>query len=188
MRWSVTKIEMCGFPKYACGHTYILLSGDEHVYLAHLGIANKNLPFPIYWWCFLFSNTLISCIRIEERREKIIKLLGLSLVSKCTKYEISNEEGKELLAKIQKQSGQETESKPYAKRFLLYGKDSYAGIFFGKGENCKNWADTTIEDVKKGKMKKPVELVDLIKGLEYEQKTPRTNRRNQRGENLSYKV
>lgn len=165
MPWSVTKIEMCGFPKYACGHTYILLSNSkEDLYLAHLGIRDKNLSPVTYWSRFLFSNKLTACIRIETDRARIQSLLRLARSSTCVTWTIGDDAGKELLEEIQRQSGQKAESKPYEKPFLLYGKSSYAVSFFGTGENCTNWADELLKDVRR--VGGSLDIVDLIKGLD----------------------
>jgi hypothetical protein len=165
MPWCVTKIEICGFPKYACGHKLILLSDSKgHLYLAHLGIKERNLSPLIYWSRYLFSNKLTACIRLETDPLKIQNLLKLACFSKCMMWTVRDKVGEELLKKLQEQSGQKPKSNPYEESFNLYGKFFYDNFRILNGENCYSWATEILKGIQKTQGA-PLNIADLIDGL-----------------------
>lgn len=120
--WFITKIKICGFPKYACGHTYILLTGGPRNVrmLAHLGIqTEQRLSLPRYSYYYVATTTLQTSIRLTELPDEMLKKLKHVLISTCTTWIIDSDAvGQKVYEKIHEQSRNKKGVGP----FLVYGK------------------------------------------------------------------
>lgn len=150
MSWSITLIKICGFPKYSCGHTYLLLAGkirqngilQDVIMLSHVKLQpseNKPLSGYQYWSNYFFTNQLRATVVNFTTMPEIQKMLSYcksALSCECKMWMINDKAGEAVYQKILTQS-QETLGP-----FLLYGR-SY-GHFFGEGTNCKEWAQSML--------------------------------------------
>lgn len=145
--WFITLITICGFPKYACGHTHILLTGgkDNHCILIHLRISREEKFPPAKYWAYYFATKrLNSIIEYSEDRNEIRKILehcSSSLISSCTMWKIDdNNAGQKIYDNLTaKPSGEKFGS------FFVYGKQ--IGRFLGSpiGSNCMDFSKNLLK-------------------------------------------
>ncbi len=162
--WFITEINICGFPRYACGHTYILLTGgpENKILLAHLGIEKQEpiLAIKTYAYYYLGTNQLRTSIRVIENDPARIKQQFQNIYrSNCRMWMVEDEErGARIYQTLIEQSNNRNLGP-----FLLYGKN-YAH-FFGGGSNCKDWSKSLLSMAAATGSGVYLELEDLLREL-----------------------
>ena len=142
-QWKLSRIDICGFPAYVFGHSYLLLEGPGYSCLAHLKIevpSEEKLSPCNYWPRFFCTNTLgatVATFTGDKVADQLAKISKMNCSVTRIDWTITEAVGQRLRKKIEDQASK----KQPLPAFLLYGRNSCFD-----GENCMNWIDDLLAE------------------------------------------
>lgn len=168
--YKITRINICGFPMSACGHSYILLYSSEKCCLAHLTIQvpeqlspTGRIPPWQYYPYYFFSNKLstkITCWNNAKGiKDKLQKVSNSSLRFNVVTWFLDGKGTFDLVYTIMQQQSVENEHD----NFCVYGQE--IGFLAGGGSNCMNWADDILRQTHVSGPGQPLNLDVLLRSL-----------------------
>lgn len=155
-------MQICGFPKFSCGHDALLLVVDDKPFLyADLRVYSPlRLSSWKYWPRVFFSNTLPVRIIIKQEEEARSLLRGVyeeSLSFSCEAWDITSEQTSALVKIIQQSASSAQEEKH---PFCMAGR--MVSAFFGcTGYNCKDWVHDVLKEAGIASPARPFDNHDL---------------------------